>query len=451
MGKQKQPDQREIALDILLLTEESGTFSNRIIDAALDKYAYLPEQQKGLIRRLCDGCIRERIYLDHCIDHVSKTKTNRMKKLILVLLRMGAYQLLRMQEIPPSAAVNEAVKLAKKRGFSSLSGFVNGVLRSLDREKDRIPLPDPEKEREAYLSVRYSMPLWLVTEIEEGLPKGQRKESEKIFAALLEKRPLSARFSERMTSLEKESLLTALAREGVSTRQSKKLAYAYYLENVRGIKDLPGFREGQLYFQDVGSMLVVEKAGIKSGDLVLDVCAAPGGKALHAAEKLPADEKGNGSGLKGGSVMAFDLTQEKVLRIRENIHRCGAGNITANVWDATVLNEELTGKADVVLADLPCSGLGVIGRKPDIKYHISPEQIAELSFLQRDILKVVSQYVKKGGILMYSTCTLTRTENEENRDWILENLPFSMEEEIRLLPGLNETDGFYMVRMRRKA
>ena len=439
MAEQKLPDQREIALDILLLTEEENNFSNRIIDAALDKYAYLPEQQKGLIRRLCDGCIRERIFLDHCIDHISKTKTNKMKKLILLLLRMGAYQLLRMPNIPSSAAINEAVKLAKKRGFGTLSGFVNGVLRNLDRKKDDIPMPDPQKEREAYLSVRYSMPLWLVAEIEDGLTEAQKKDSEKIFAALLEKRPLSVRISEGLGAEEKEKLLNAMRREGGVLRQSKKLAYAYFLEEVRGIRDLPGFKEGQIYFQDVGSMMVVENAKIGEKDLVVDVCAAPGGKALHAAQKAP-----------DGRVLAFDLTEEKVLRIRENIQRCGLDNITANVQDATVLKEELKGCADVVLADLPCSGLGVIGRKPDIKYHISPEQIAELSFLQRDILKVAAQYVKKGGILMYSTCTLTAAENEDNRNWILQNLPFTMEEEIKLLPGMGESDGFYMVRMRKK-
>ena len=192
--------------------------------------------------------------------------------------------------------------------------------------------------------------------------------------------------------------------------------------------------------QDIGSMQVVELAGIKPGDAVIDVCAAPGGKAMHALAKLHGK----------GSVQARDLTENKVSMIEENIERCAeaADAIEVLVWDARILDPQAVEKADVVIADLPCSGLGVIGRKSDIKYRMTPEQVADIAALQREILSVVWQYVKPGGILMYSTCTLTKAENQDNRDWFLENSPFTLLEEKELLPSA-ETDGFYMIKCRR--
>ena len=186
--------------------------------------------------------------------------------------------------------------------------------------------------------------------------------------------------------------------------------------------------------------MVVEMAGIKEGDYVLDVCAAPGGKATHAAMKLH----------KTGWVQARDLTAYKVSMIEENIERLGLTNIEAVVWDATSPDPEMKEKADVVIADLPCSGLGVIGRKSDIKYRITEESLAQVEALQREILSVVHTYVKPGGTLMYSTCTVNRRENEENKEWFLANYPFEMMEEKLMLPGKEDSDGFYMVRLKRK-
>ena len=187
-------------------------------------------------------------------------------------------------------------------------------------------------------------------------------------------------------------------------------------------------------------MQVVELAGIKPGDAVIDVCAAPGGKAMDALAKLHGK----------GSVQARDLTENKVSMIEENIERCAgaADTIEVLVWDARILDPQAVEKADVVIADLPCSGLGVIGRKSDIKYRMTSEQVADIAALQREILSVVWQYVKPGGILMYSTCTLTKAENQDNRDWFLENSPFTLLEEKELLPSA-ETDGFYMIKCRR--
>jgi len=192
--------------------------------------------------------------------------------------------------------------------------------------------------------------------------------------------------------------------------------------------------------QDIGSAMVVEMAGIKKDDYVIDVCAAPGGKATHAAEKLCGS----------GWVQARDLTEYKVSMIEENIERLRLANMDAMVWDATVTDESAIGKADVVIADLPCSGLGVIGRKSDIKYRITQQSLEEVEALQRDILSVVHNYVKPGGVLMYSTCTINRKENEGNKEWFLKNFPFEEEQERLMIPGRDGSDGFYMVRLRRK-
>ena len=309
-------------------------------------------------------------------------------------------------------------------------------MRTIARNKEQIALPDREKEPLMYLSVRYSMPLWIV----ELWQAQYGSRAEDMLKAQLEKRPLTIRVNEAMPGEAQSRILSQIAETGVKVTQSKQLPYAYYLEQVDHIDDLPGYAQGSFFMQDIGSMQVVELAGIKPGDAVIDVCAAPGGKAMHALAKLHGK----------GSVQARDLTENKVSMIEENIERCAgaADTIEVLVWDARILDPQAVEKADVVIADLPCSGLGVIGRKSDIKYRMTPEQVADIAALQREILSVVWQYVKPGGILMYSTCTLTKAENQDNRDWFLENSPFTLLEEKELLPSA-ETDGFYMIKCRR--
>jgi 16S rRNA (cytosine967-C5)-methyltransferase len=222
---------------------------------------------------------------------------------------------------------------------------------------------------------------------------------------------------------------------------------------------LPGYDEGAFLVQDISSMLVCEVAGIKTDNTVVDVCSAPGGKSLHAADKL----KGT------GQVIARDLSANKCMIIRENVNRMRAANVTVEQYDAEKHDESMESKADVLICDLPCSGLGVIGRKPDIKMNTDEESIQNLQEKQRSILNAVWNYVKPGGIMMYSTCTVTKEENEENVKWILENLPFepvdlteklpekmksietAKDGYIQILPGEFETDGFFIAKLRRKA
>ncbi|MBR4758785.1 MAG: 16S rRNA (cytosine(967)-C(5))-methyltransferase RsmB [Lachnospiraceae bacterium] len=451
-------NERAIVLDALTEINEKGGYFHIVMGRVLEKYSYLPQHSRHFIRRLCADCVAQQIYLDYCINAFSKTKTKKMKPLIREIMRMGAAQILLMDKVPDHAAVGECVKLAKKRGFAGLSGFVNGVLRNLTRNKEQISLPDKNKEPERYLSVQYSMPEWIVRYICNA-NAADIPTAEKILSGITAPRKMTVRFSDGLDEAGKLNLLKTMRDQGIEATQSEKLAYAYYLDHVDRPDEIPGLSEGLIYPQDIGSMMVVEMAGIKACDQIVDVCAAPGGKSLHAADRLRFLEKeesiktdrkdGQEGAEKRGSVLSCDKSEAKVSLIDENLRRCGFDNVTCRVWDATVLDPELEGKADVVIADLPCSGLGVMARKPDIRYRITQQDIHDLAALQKQILQTVHRYVKPGGTLMYSTCTITREENEDNRDWILANLPFTLESEKRLTPGIDGTDGFYIAKLKR--
>lgn len=427
---------REILLEMLLEILEKKKYSHLVMQQVLDKYAYLEKKDRAFIKRIGEGTIEHLIRIDYVINTFSKTKTDKMKPVIRTILRMSTYQILFMEVVPDSAACNEGVKLAVKKGFAPLKGFVNGVLRNIARNKEAIAYPDRETSIEDYLSVTYSMPLWI---IEMWLSDYGEETTERMLKGLLQERPVTIRMQSELSCEEKQTWLSKMEAEGITVKESNQLAYAYYLFNINSVRDVPGFAEGKFVVQDLGSMEVVEMAHVKEGDMVLDVCAAPGGKTLHAASKL----KGT------GRVEARDISDYKISLIRENIERAGYKNIQTKVWDATELDETALDSADVVIADLPCSGLGVIGRKGDIKYRVTKEDLAEIAQLQRNILHTISSYVKNGGVLLYSTCTISKKENQENRDYILNHLPFVLEEEKMLLPGIEPSDGFYMARFRK--
>ncbi len=427
---------REVILDSLMEILEKGQYSHLVMQGVLGKYGYLEKQERSFIKRVCEGTIEQKIRIDYVLDQFSKTKVKKMKPLIRTLLRMGTYQILFMDGVPDAAVCNESVKLATKRGFGPLKGFVNGVLRNIARNKDAIVYPDRVKDETEYLSVMYSMPREIISLWQEQY--GDDK-TEEMLGALLEKRPLTIRISELLPEEEREVLIGEISAEGIEVVRTE-LPYVFALSGVDRVSMIPGYEEGKFVVQDIGSAMVVELAGIREGDFVLDVCAAPGGKATHAAAKAGT----------AGHVIARDLTEYKVSLIEENIERLALSNVDAQVWDATCPDESMQETADVVIADLPCSGLGVIGRKSDIKYRVSRESLSEVAQLQRQILSVVHRYVKPGGILLYSTCTVNRMENEENKEWFLENFPFEEEQERLMLPGKDNSDGFYMVRLRRR-
>ncbi len=445
---------REIVLDTLLVLEREKTFSHTLIKAVLDKYDYLDARDKAFLKRVTEGTIERKIEIDYYLNQFSKVPVHKMKPLIRNLLEMSVYQLLFMDAVPDSAVCNEACKLAAKRQFYNLKGFVNGVLRNISKSKEALQLPDGKKEPALYLSVKYSMPLWLV---ELWLREYNPEMTERILQGLLQIHPVSLRFSTKLSEEERRDLCDEIKACGGKLTQSKYLPYVYALENAEGIANLPGFAQGQFVVQDVSSALAVEMAGIKDTDFVIDVCAAPGGKSLLAAEKAK-------------HVLSRDVSNAKVEIIEENLQRMGCTNVTTQVYDGRECDETLAGQADVVLLDVPCSGLGIMGKKRDIKYHLAPDALESLNELQRQIVRASAGLLKPGGTLLYSTCTIHKQENEDMAKWIEEelgfipvslapDLPDALKKDmqgkdlashmVQLLPGCTESDGFFFAKFRK--
>lgn len=428
---------RELILDTLLLIDRDGEYSHIALKQVLDKYQYLDKKERAFITRVVNGTLERMIEIDHIINHFSKVKVNKMKPVIRMLLRSSVYQIKYMDKVPNSAVCNEAVKLAGQKGFAGLKGFVNGVLRNISRGISSVGYPSRETDPKTWLSVCCSLPDWLAGQwIQEyGMETAAR-----VGEAFLEERPLCVRCNE--SRIDREELIEILGREGVEARPDQTVPCALYLTGYDHVAGLKSFRQGLFYVQDITSMQAALWAGPEEGDYVIDVCAAPGGKAIHLAEML----KGT------GHVEARDLTDYKIGLLEENIARTGFTNIRAVKWDATVFDQEAEGKADIVMADLPCSGLGVLGKKPDLKYKMTPKKQEELVLLQRRILSTVEAYVKPGGTLVYSTCTIHKKENEENAAWFQKACPnFRLIKEKQMLPGIDGGDGFYIAVLKRES
>lgn len=432
---------RELVLETLLSVEKGESYSHRALSALLDKYQYLSKQERSFITRVTLGTLERRIELDYIIDWFSKVKVKKMKPVIRCILRMGVYQLKYMDSVPDSAVCNEAVKLAGKKGFGSLKGFVNGVLRSISRNLPEVSYPSEEEKPIEAVSIRCSIPQWILRQWREDYGWEKTKSMAESF---LNQERTTIRVNTMMT--DREKLIDDLKKQGI---QAEKLVFRDYPDFKQGLYiweydyllKIKEFAQGQFYVQDVSSMLPVWFLNPKEGDFVVDVCAAPGGKSIHAAQLM--------QGL--GVVEARDLTDYKVGLIEENIARARLKNVKAVKWDALILDESLVGKADGVIADLPCSGLGVLKKKPDIRYRMTREQQEELSRLQRQILSNACQYVKPGGTLLYSTCTVNKIENEDNTAWFLENhREFSLAKERQIFPGESCGDGFYLAKMIRR-
>lgn len=424
---------REIVLDMLLELERGEEYSHKLISAVLDKYNYLGVQEKAFMKRLAEGTIERRLTLDYVLDQFSGVPVRKMKPLIRVLMRMSVYQLLYMDSIPDSAVCNEAVKLANKRKFQNLKGFVNGVLRAIARGREQIKWPDRKKELLLWMSVTYSMPQWI---IEMWLREYGEEKTLLMLEELEKVHPVTIRFRQNLNEEEQQRYIDRMIQTGAVVQKLPAPEYAYRLSKTDSISALPGYEEGAFAVQDVSSMLAVEAAQIRTGDFVVDICAAPGGKSLLAAEKA-------------AGVLSRDVSEAKLELIEENAKRLTADNVEVQLWDATVTDEQLIEKADVVLMDVPCSGLGVMGKKRDIKYRLLPESLTGLNALQKQIVAASWQYVKPGGVLLYSTCTVRKEENEEMCDWICSEYPFVQEECRQLFPGEDDCDGFFYARLRR--
>ena len=442
---------REMILEILLQIEE-GEHSHIAIRSALSKYQFLPRQERAFITRVCEGTLEYRIQIDYILDSFSKVTVDKMKPPIREILRSAVYQLRYMDSVPDSAVCNEAVKLTQRKGLYNLKPFVNGVLRTIAREMDQVKFPSREENLVRSLSVEYSMPEQLV---ERWLDAYGEETTEKILKDFLEEKPLTVRCRTYLNS--QEAIVKSLTDQGVKVEPAPYLPYACHISGFDHILALDAFINGKILVQDVSSMLVAEAADPQKGDYVIDVCAAPGGKSLHVGDKMEGF----------GTVDARDVRQYKVNLIEENIRRTNSINVQAKVQDATIFDQESELLADIVLADVPCSGYGVIGKKPDIKYRVTPQKQEEIVILQRTILDRAANYVKPRGTLIFSTCTIAKEENEENMMWFLQNYPFKLEsldpclpEELhsettalgylQLLPGVHKTDVFVIAKFRRK-
>ncbi|MCI5649679.1 MAG: 16S rRNA (cytosine(967)-C(5))-methyltransferase RsmB [Fusicatenibacter sp.] len=442
---------RELIMNILLEMDREEIPCHIAVRSALEKYQYLPHKDRAFVKRVCEGTTEYQLQNDYIINQYSKIRIHKCKPVIRAILRMSVYQIRFMDAVPDSAVVNEAVKLTEKKHFTNLKGFVNGVLRSIAREKEHLPMPDPSNRIE-YLSVRYSVPEFLV---EEWLDQYGEETALGMMEAFLIEKPVTIRMNRYQNTV--DETMASLEKQGVVVEKAPYLPEAYYIRNFDRISGLRAFEEGRFQVQDVSSMLVAEAADPRGNDEVLDLCAAPGGKSLHMADKM----------LDCGYVEARDLSDYKVELIRENVRRSGLNSVIPVVKDAQELDEAWIRKADVVLADLPCSGYGVIGRKPDIKYHASKLKEAELIRLQRKILENAAAYVREGGTLVYSTCTTNKKENEENVFWFLRHFPFELvslddvldpalrsettaQGYLQMIPGIHNCDGFFLAKFQRK-
>lgn len=449
---------RETAFQVIYKVLEEGEYSHVMLRQALLAEKDAEKRDRAFITRLVEGTLEHLITMDYILNQVSKTPVVKMKPVIRTVLRLSVYQLLYMDSVPDSAVCNEAVKLVKGKGLQGLSGFVNGVLRNVARGKEQWTsgnfYPDKSQNPVGYLNIRYSLPEWLCNYFvkEYGIGK-----AEKIAEGSLRNPKTTIRCN--TSKISKEELARRLCKQGFEVENGVYAADALYLSDYDSLEKIPEFTEGLFQVQDESSMLVAELAGLKKDNLVLDVCSAPGGKAIHAANLLEL--------LGGGTVISRDISEKKTALIKENQHRLQTKNIIIQVADATVLDESMIEKADVVIADLPCSGIGIMAKKPEIRYRMGAENQKELIKLQKEILDVVHRYVKPDGILMYSTCTINKEENEEQareicrkygftpaleKKLVPESLREDVQEEgwLQLLPGIHECDGFFIARLKKE-
>lgn len=437
---------RHIALKTLYEIEKNDIYANIALKKALANSMIKPID-KAFVTNLVYGVIKNRLRLDHIISQFSSIKLKKLSDFVLLILRMGVYQIIFMDKVPTSAAVDECVKLAAKYAPKS-KGFINAVLRNIHRGKDGITYPNDKVQ---YLSVYYSYPPELVSMWLSGMSYVECK-------ALLEamNTPSGTTIRVNTQRIAADGLIKRLASQGISAKPAK-LEDALTIEGT-DIANLDEYLQGLFTPQGESSMLAPIVLAPKQDMLVIDLCAAPGGKSTYISQLMQ----------NTGKVIAFDIYAHKLELIRQNAKRMGADNIDAKEQDATMLAHECISKADRVLADVPCSGLGIIGKKPDIKWKVAREDVSSLTKLQYNILSCGAKYLKPGGELVYSTCTINDAENiDQCRRFITENPEFEMidirqylpqslsdttakEGYIQILPHIHGMDGFFICKMRKK-
>lgn len=439
---------REVASEGLYRIFEEQSFNNVVLKSILKQNGAMAKNDKAFVTEIVNGTLRNIYYIDYVINQFSNTKTDKIKPWLLAVMRSAVYQIIFMDKVPVSASCNEAVKLAKKRGYGKLSGFVNGVLRSISRNVDNIELPKygtPE-----YLNIKYSHPLWLIKmwlheydyDFVENLCKSNNE-------------PPDVTVVVNTLKTDRDSLKNDLEKEDIVVSLGKYHQNVLHLKKTSDISNLDAFKKGLFHIQDESSVTAVKVLDPKKGEKILDICSAPGGKSMLSAELME----------NLGEISSRDIYYHKIELIEDSSKRLGLSIINAEEKDALQFYPEDVEKFDRVLVDAPCSGFGIIKKKPDIKFRRTGNDIDELIKIQRGILENASKYVKKGGVLVYSTCTICKKENIKNVQWFLENFDFELEDIDNLLPNgvnsqtkgcvsfypnVNGTDGFFIARFRRK-
>lgn len=443
---------REIAAEALMEIIEQDAYNNMALRKILRQNGAMSPQDRRLVTEIVNGTLRNLIYIDWILNQFSTVKTEKMKPWICSVLRTATYQILFLDKVPHSAVCNEAVKLTKKKGFEKLSGFVNGVLRKLLREWKSLPLPEEKKDPAEYLEILYSHPRWLLKMWLHEYPY----EFVKNLCRKNNESPDVTAVCNRL-KITPEELEVWLQKEGVTVKKGIYHSDLLHLSGTANLAGLESFQKGFFHIQDESSALAVQALDPQPGEKILDICAAPGGKSMLAAERMK----------NKGLVLSRDIFEHKLELIEETAQRLGIRILKTEKRDASepIQEEELL--FDRVLVDAPCSGFGLIRKKPDLKWRRSGEDIDALIQLQRKILAASATYVKKDGILVYSTCTICKKENQKNVEWFLSQYPFELcdlkeflpkelwkeekgENYLQLFPHIHNTDGFFIARMKRK-
>lgn len=438
-------DAREVALLALHATEKQGGWSDGILKKLVSS---LDTRDSALATRLCFGVLQNRGLIDFYLGEFSKMPLKKMEHLVLQNLRLGVYQILFMDKIPHNASVDSAVNLTKKHCKNpKAAGMVNGILRNFIRQLDSLPEISQENPMET-LAIQYSHPMWLVNLFAREVAAAD-------LPALLEANnqnpPITAMVNTVISS--QREVISSLEQENVTVSVHPWVDNCLVLSHTGNIEKLTAFAEGWLYIQDPASRLAVEASGAESGQTVLDTCAAPGGKSMALAIKME----------NTGDIISCDLHPHKKKLISAAAQRLNLDCITPETVNAKDFTPQWEQAFDLVFVDAPCSGLGVIAKKPDIRYKEEAPLLA-LPEIQAEILENVCRYVKKGGVLLYSTCTILKRENQDIVDNFLKNHPdfeleaFSLPEPIgevakgmlTLYPHQYGTDGFFMAKLRKK-
>lgn len=439
-------DARQIALKVVNSVHVGGAYSNIALAKEINRHN-LSDQDRRFVTELVYGTIKSGATLDWIITHYSNRPLHKMPPIIRDILRLGVYQIFFLSKIPHSAACNQAVELAKKYGHAGTAKFVNAVLRNAARSPEKAVYPDPKKDPILYLALKYCHPEWLV---KRWVARLGVEATEALCAANNTTPPLSIRANTIKNN--RTELAANLAAEGVVFELSSQVPEGIICMEYPALGSLESLKNGLFQVQDESSMMVAHVLGPKPGEFVIDACGAPGGKSTHIAALMQNQ----------GKVLSTDIHEHKLALTRENAQRLGIGIIETQALDAVQLGTLYPLKADRVLVDAPCSGLGVLRRKPDSRWRKSAEILKDLPALQMAILQSAACCVKPGGILVYSTCTTEPEENQniieqflaEREDFQLETtgefLPVKTKDKmVQFWPHIDEVDGFFIARLRR--